>query len=114
ASQHRPAADAMVTDLFLLDAGMVRRKRHVDDDRHLRVDAIRAHERAAAVPGDFLLSGCRGDDTSRAGILRVATQRLEHDERTNAIVDRARDDTIVWKVDGFRVDDARVAHTQST
>src|SRR4051812_19456383 len=99
----------MVADLFLLDVGVVGRERHVDDDRHLRVDAVGADDRAPAVPGDLFLGRRGGNDARRAGVLRVTAQRLEDRERADAVVDRAGDDSVVREVYRLRVDDRRVA-----
>ena len=63
----RAAAHLVLADLLLLDLRMIGREGDVDDDRHLRVDAVRADERAAAVPGDLLLRRRGGDDACRPG-----------------------------------------------
>jgi hypothetical protein len=71
-----------------------------------------AHTRAP--PPCHAISSCTvGNDARRARILRVPTQRLEHDERADAIVDRARDETVIRKVDALRVDHSRVADGES-
>src|SRR3954470_24442219 len=94
----------MVADLLLLDVRVVGGEGDVDYNRHLRVDAVRAHQRAAAVPGDFLLRRGAGDDARRTGILRIPAERLEHRERADPVVDRARDDPVIRKVYRLGID----------
>ena len=101
ATDDRTGAHLVLAELLLLEIRVVGREGDVDDDRHLRIDAVRAHQCAAAVPGDLLLDRRRGNDARRARILGVATQRLEHDERADPVVDRARHETTIGKIHTF-------------
>ena len=85
----RARAHLVLAELLLLQIRVIRGEGDVDDDRHLRIDAVRADESAAAMPGDLLLNGRRGNDARRARTFGVAAQCLEHHECADPIVDRA-------------------------
>ena len=75
--------------LLLLHSRMIGREGDVDDDRHGRSDALAGHARTAAVVCDLLLRGRHGHHACLARVRRVATQRLEHHEGADPVVDRA-------------------------
>src|SRR5262249_32690113 len=61
---------------------------------------------------DLFLRRCDRHDVCGAWAVGVAPQCLEHHEGPDPVVDRARDQAIVRKLDGSRVDHTRIAYAK--
>ena len=95
-------------ELLLVDARLVGRERHVDDDRDVRPQRVR--RRARAAERDLLLRDRdRVDVARRAARLGDQPRRLERHVAAEPVVERARDERPRGQLDGLAGDHRHVA-----
>ena len=113
AGQHRAATELEVTELFLLDVGMVGGVRDIDyqGDRWLQRSCAGAG--ATARPGYFLLRSGNGIHRRTWRIVGEEAERLEHHESADTVVDAARCDASAGKLFHGRVEYGWVAHANT-